>query len=102
MVFVGTNSIAIIYVNRVVLQVNWYKISLIHVGISNKGHSIFRAINWNQELEKIIKKPLFTQEYKKIGSIIDVFGPVDAPFISVKPTKQEKISPSNKYYVKGK
>jgi rRNA processing protein Gar1 len=80
---------------------NWYKVRLIHVGISNKDHSIFRAINWDQDLEKIIKKPLFTQEYKKIGTIIDVFGPIDSPFISVKPTEQQELSPDNKYYVKG-
>jgi rRNA processing protein Gar1 len=81
--------------------VNWYKVSLIHVGVSNKDHSIFRAINWNPELEKIIKKPLFTQEYKKIGTIIDIFGPIESPFISVKTAEPEEISLSNKYYVKG-
>lgn len=71
------------------------------MGISNKDHSIFRAIKWNKSLEKIIKKPLFTQEYKKIGFIIDIFGPVDTPFISVKPTQTHELSPNNKYYVKG-
>ncbi len=72
-----------------------------YLGESAKGHQIFRAIKWNQNLEKVIKRPLFNQAYQKIGIILDVFGPVDRPFISVRKQQKSEISSDNQYYVKG-
>ncbi|TXT59323.1 MAG: H/ACA RNA-protein complex component Gar1 [Promethearchaeota archaeon] len=88
---------------------NWVKLNLYYIGFSAKQHIIFRSPQWTSEHEKIvntlIRKPLFTQEYKKYGVIKDIFGPISSPFISVK-TKpdQEKLindkAINNQFYVK--
>jgi rRNA processing protein Gar1 len=78
---------------------NWVKLNLFYLGKSKK-YQIFRAKQWNKALEKIVNKPLFTESYEEIGYIKEVFGPVDLPFISVKPTLNYQFSSQNKCYVK--
>lgn len=79
---------------------NWEKLNLYHLGISTKKHIIFRAAKWNKNLEGIIKKPIFNEDYEKIGFILDIFGPTTNPFISIKPEPNKEIGKSNKFYVK--
>ncbi|MBD3215430.1 MAG: hypothetical protein GF311_22665 [Candidatus Lokiarchaeota archaeon] len=79
---------------------NWHKLNLFHLGFSAKNHAIFRATKWNKKLEAIIKKPIFNEEYEKIGFILDIFGPHSNPFISIKPEPNIEIGKNNKFYVK--
>ena len=55
------------------------------VGVSKNRHVILRSIDWQsyKNLPKIGDK-VFNLEKKKIGSIYDIFGPVQKPYISVK------------------
>ncbi|MBY8983026.1 MAG: hypothetical protein KGD57_08760 [Candidatus Lokiarchaeota archaeon] len=79
---------------------NWIKLDIFHLGISAKKHQIFRASKWNINLEKIIKKPLYNEEYTNIGFIKDIFGPVKTPFISVKTKPNQLIDSKTNFYVK--
>jgi len=79
---------------------NWEKLNLFHLGSSAKNHSIFRITKWSENLEKIIKKPIFNEDYEKIGFILDIFGPTTNPFISIKPEPNRDIGKTNKFYVK--
>jgi len=45
---------------------------------------------------------MFTEEYKEIGYIKEIFGPVKSPFISVKKISNIKFDPTSKMYVKMK
>lgn len=83
----------------------WFKLNYIPIGRSSKGHIIIRSKKWNEENEKIFKRPVFNENYNKIGFIKDIFGPVNSPFISIKYTSKKEVSdsefdPSQKLYVK--
>jgi len=75
---------------------NWIKLNLFHIGTSKKRHQIFRAKKWNENLEKIFKKPVFNEKYEKVGDIKDIFGPKDLPFISIRVS--EKFNPNDELY----
>jgi len=49
-----------------------------------------------------MKKPIFNQEYEKIGIIKDIFGPISNPFISIKPlpNKSVQFNNNNSFYAK--
>ena len=81
---------------------NWVKLDLYHLGTSTKKHLIFRATKWNRNLEKILKKPIYNEEYRNIGFVKDIFGPIKMPFISVKTKPNEEIDSNTKFYVKFK
>ncbi len=84
------------------MKARWIKINLLHVGQSKKHFYIFRAKKWNTKLENILKKQVFNEEYEKIGYIKDIFGPIDHPFISVKPLTNKKMSfnINNEFYIR--
>lgn len=78
---------------------NWIKLPLSYLG-SSKKHKIFRAKRWTRDFEKIIKKPVFNQEYKKVGHVKDIFGPVQMPFISIKTLPDVEFNPNDIFYAK--
>ena len=78
---------------------SWVKLNFFYLGTSKK-HQIFRAKKWNKNLEKIFKKPVYNENYEKIGIIKDLFGPVDSPFISIKTAPNITLNPNDKIYVK--
>jgi rRNA processing protein Gar1 len=78
---------------------NWVKLNLFYLGDSKKN-CIFRAKRWNKNLEKITKKPIFTENYEEIGIIKEIFGPIKTPFISVKTHHKTQMNSNNNYYVK--
>ena len=82
-------------------MLNWVNLDFSYLGKSKK-HEIFRAKRWNKNLERLLNKSIFTEEYKEIGYIKEIFGPVKTPFISVKNTSNIKIDPSSKLYAKMK
>ncbi len=71
---------------------------LYHLGQSKKRHQIFRAKKWNENLERIFKKPIYNEKYEKVGDIKDIFGPKNLPFISIKGT--EVFNPNDVFYTK--
>ncbi|TFF88366.1 MAG: hypothetical protein EU550_01410 [Promethearchaeota archaeon] len=87
-------------------NLSWVKLNFfIPIGRSSKNHYIYRSKKWNKKYEKIFKKPVFNENYSKIGYIKDIFGPIDSPFISIKSfSKKElpdsKFNPDQKLYVK--
>ncbi|MBN1214074.1 MAG: hypothetical protein JXA99_01405 [Candidatus Lokiarchaeota archaeon] len=81
---------------------NWVKLDLHYIGISAKKHQIFRATKWNKNLEKVLKKPIYNEEYNNIGFVKDIFGPIDTPFISVKTKPNQEINPNHNFYAKFK
>lgn len=78
---------------------NWVKLSLFYVGKSKK-HQIFRCKQWNSNLEKIFKKTVFNKNYEEIGYIKEIFGPVGAPFLSIKTIPHHEFNPDDNLYVK--
>jgi len=73
---------------------------LFYLGISKK-HYIFRAKKkWTPDLEKITNKPVFTEEFKEIGLIKEIFGPIALPFISMKIKPETKFNPNDNLYAK--
>lgn len=77
------------------IYLNWVKLNFfIPIGRSAKNHYIFRSKHWNENYEKIFKKPVYNENYDKIGYIMDIFGPMDSPFISLKPTSNKELSDS--------
>ncbi|TFG08308.1 MAG: hypothetical protein EU539_02815 [Promethearchaeota archaeon] len=66
----------------------------------SKKHHIFKAKRWSTDFEKIYKKPVFNKEYKKLGQVKEIFGPINLPFISIKTLKNEEFNPDNEIYVK--
>ncbi|MEJ2294487.1 MAG: hypothetical protein P8Y23_06915 [Candidatus Lokiarchaeota archaeon] len=78
---------------------NWVKLNLFYLGDSKK-HQIFRAKRWNQNLEKVTNKPIFTEEYEEIGIIREIFGPINSPFISVKSSHKTQNNSTDNFYVK--
>ncbi len=80
----------------------WFKIYeiLSYVGKSKKNE-IFRARKWKKDFETIMKKPVFNEDYEKIGFINDIFGPITSPFISIRVTSSNhEINSNVKLYVK--
>jgi rRNA processing protein Gar1 len=53
----------------------YIKLNLFYLGESKKHH-IFRAKKWTTDLEKITNKAVFTEEFKEIGVIKEIFGPI--------------------------
>ncbi|MHA1803563.1 MAG: hypothetical protein ACTSU4_03390 [Promethearchaeota archaeon] len=48
-----------------------------------------------------MKKPVFNEDYEKIGFINDIFGPITSPFISIRVTSSNhEINSNVKLYVK--
>jgi len=82
------------------LKKNWVKLNLYYFGKSSKNHQIFRAKQWNNKLEQIIKNSVYNEKYEKIGFIKDVFGPTDFPFISIKALPNQSFNPNDKIYTK--
>ena len=55
------------------------------LGVASSKHLILRTSGWEDEKSvPELGTPVFTMEKEKIGTIFDLFGPVDKPFISVK------------------
>ncbi|MBD3256358.1 MAG: hypothetical protein GF383_14770 [Candidatus Lokiarchaeota archaeon] len=77
----------------------WVKLRLFYLGASKKHH-IFRTTQWDTKLETIFKKQVFDEQYEKIGSIKDIFGPAKLPFISLKAPLERTFNPSSEFYVK--
>ena len=82
------------------MKKNWIKLNLHYIGQSNKKHHIFRVKQWNNNLEKIFKQPIFNEKFEKIGYVKDIFGPIKIPFISIKPLSNQLISPNDKFFTK--
>jgi len=78
---------------------NWINLNIFYLG-SSKKHQIFRAKVWNSKFESIFRKPVYNQEYEKVGYVKDIFGPVKAPFISIKPLPDVVFNPNDKLYAK--
>ncbi len=78
----------------------YIKLNLFYLGESKKHH-IFRAKNkWTKDLEKITNKAVFTEEFKEIGFIKEIFGPIALPFISMKIIPETKFNPDDNLYAK--
>ena len=69
--------------------------NLYYLGRSKK-HEIFRSKNWNRDLEKVLKKPVYDENYEEIGRVKDIFGPVELPFISIKTNPNQVMDFENK------
>lgn len=70
---------------------NWTKLDLFYIGQSKK-HQIFRAKKWSRDLEKILKKPVYDENYDQIGQVKDIFGPIERPFISIKTSPNQEFN----------
>ena len=81
------------------MKKNWVKLNLFYIGKSKK-HQIFRAKQWNSNLEKILKQPVYNEKYEKIGHIKDIFGPINVPFISIKTLPNQLFDHNVKVYTK--
>jgi rRNA processing protein Gar1 len=77
----------------------YVKLNLFYLGKSKKHH-IFRAKKWTTDLEKITNKAIFTEDFKEIGFIKEIFGPITIPFISMKIVPETKFNPNDKFYAK--
>ncbi|MFW9872680.1 MAG: hypothetical protein ACFFG0_06215 [Candidatus Thorarchaeota archaeon] len=81
------------------MKKNWVKLNLFYIGKSKK-HQIFRAKQWNSNLEKILKQPVYNEKYEKLGHIKDIFGPINVPFISIKALPNQQFDANVKVYTK--
>ena len=81
------------------MKKNWVKLNLFYIGKSKK-HQIFRAKQWNRNLEKIFKQPVYNEKYEKIGYVKDIFGPINLPFISIKDLPDQQFDSKLKVYTK--
>jgi rRNA processing protein Gar1 len=70
---------------------NWTKLDLFYIGQSKK-HQIFRAKKWSRDLEKILKKSIYDENYDHIGQVKDIFGPIERPFISIKTLSNQEFN----------
>ena len=70
---------------------NWTKLDLFYIGQSKK-HQIFREKKWSRDLEKILKKPIYDENYDQIGQVKDIFGPIERPFISIKALSNQEFN----------
>jgi rRNA processing protein Gar1 len=77
----------------------YIKLNLFYLGKSKKHH-IFRAKKWTKDLEKITNKAIFTEDFKEIGFIKEIFGPITIPYISMKIIPETKFNPSDNLYAK--
>ena len=75
------------------------KLNLYYLGTSKK-HEIFRTKKWNKTLEKITNRSVFTEEFEEIGKIIEIFGPEELPFISMKISPNKEFNPNDNLYAK--
>ncbi|MCK4780570.1 MAG: hypothetical protein KAT57_10300 [Candidatus Lokiarchaeota archaeon] len=82
------------------MKKNWVKLNLFYIGQSSKKHQIFRAKQWNKNLEQIMKNMIYNEKYEKIGYIKDIFGPMDLPFISIKTLLNQSFNPNEKFFTK--
>ena len=74
--------------------------NLFYLGESSKKHKIFRTRAWNKALEKITNKSVFTEEFEQIGKIMEIFGPEELPFISMKISPKKEFKPDDNLYAK--
>ena len=81
------------------MKSRWIRLNLFYLGKSKK-HQIFRAKRWDKTLEKILYKTLYTESYEEIGSVKEIFGPINQPFVSIKSDSNYNFNPENKFYVK--
>ena len=81
------------------MKKNWVKLNLFYIGKSKK-HQIFRAKQWNRNLEKIFRQPVYNEKYESIGYIKDIFGPINFPFISIKALPDQPFDTNVKVYIK--
>ncbi|MFW9987037.1 MAG: hypothetical protein ACFFC3_00075 [Candidatus Odinarchaeota archaeon] len=82
------------------MKKNWVALNLYYIGESTKKHQIFRAKEWNKNLEKILKSTIYNAKYEKIGYVKDIFGPIEFPFISVKTLQTQSFNSDEKFYTK--
>ena len=71
------------------MKKKWVKINLFHIGQSAKKHQIFRVKPWNNDLERILKQPIYDENYKVIGFVKDI-----------KTHSKTQYNPNNKFYAK--
>ena len=45
-------------------------------------------------------KKVFTEDYEEIGSIREIFGPINLPFVSIRLTPDKAFDPNCKLYAK--
>ena len=55
---------------------------------------------WNKTLEKITNRFVFTEEFNEIGKIIEIFGPEELPFISMKISPKKEFKQDDNLYAK--
>ena len=78
----------------------WVKLDLFYLGKSKKNE-IFRTKKWIRGKDEIIfKKPVFDENYEKIGYIKEIFGPIELPFISIKTIPDKELNPNSILYAK--
>ena len=77
----------------------YVKLNLFYLGKSKK-HYIFRAKKWTKDLEKIINKAIYTEDFIEIGIIKEIFGPITIPFISMKIVPGTEFNPNDSLYAK--
>ena len=82
------------------MKKKWVKLNLFYIGQSAKKHQIFRVNPWNRDLERILKQPVYDENYKVVGLVKDIFGPINLPFISIKTLPNAHIDPNLKFYAK--
>ena len=82
------------------MKKKWVKLNLFYIGQSAKRHQIFRVQQWSSSLERILKQLLYDENYKVIGSVKDIFGPINLPFISIKTLPNSQFNPNLKFYTK--
>ena len=82
------------------MKKKWVKLNLFHIGQSSKKHEIFRVKPWNSDLERILKQPIYDENYQVIGSVKDIFGPINMPFVSIKTVSKTQYDPNKKFYTK--
>jgi rRNA processing protein Gar1 len=82
------------------LKKKWVRLNLFYIGQSAKKHHIFRVKPWNNNLEKILKKQIYDENYRVLGLVKDIFGPINIPFISIKSENNTPIDPHIKFYAK--
>ncbi len=80
----------------------YIKLNLGYLGESLKKHKIFRTRKWDKSLEKITNRPVFTEEFDEIGKIIEIFGPEELPFISMKISPKKEFKQDDNLYAKMK
>lgn len=44
-----------------------------------------------EKAQKLLFKPLFSDKQRKIGEIYEIFGPINSPYLSIKPKHGLKV-----------